>query len=248
MSRIADTARKLRPAALRDMPVMALFRRELLTRLRMTRPFVLLLFLLLFAGFLVSVNYPEQELPPYAFASSSRRIVSVLVVLLFVSAVILLPAYGAGTIQSERARDTFEQLSLTLIRPSGIVLAKFLGTIGVFAFLALATLPLLATTFLQVGMVWLAVLASAVLRLTAAVSCTSAGVFCSSKFRSATGAVIAAYFLALFMLGGYLIPLGILFAPVASAFDSGTPQWMLLAGLCGVMTSPIIALGFVTAR
>ncbi|MCC6490812.1 MAG: hypothetical protein IT364_25215 [Candidatus Hydrogenedentes bacterium] len=235
-------------AALRDMPVMALFRRELLTRLRMARPFVLLIFLLLFAGFLVSVNYPERELPPYAFASSSQTIVSVLIVLLFASAIILLPPYGAATIQSERARDTFEQLSLTLIRPSGIILAKFLGTLGVFALLAIAVLPFLGTSFFLIGMDWQAVLASAVIILMTAISCASAGVYCSTVFHSATGGVIVAYLCALAMLGGYLIPILIFLSPFVSVLNTAPPPWLVGVAICGMMTSPLVALVIVTTQ
>lgn len=205
------------------LPFVALIRRELVRTLRRVRPFLFLL-LLMMVGMLVVVGaYPRQILATTALRSASLELLVSFTMCLFGAAMLLLPAYGATAIVVEREQETYDLLALTLIRPSGIVLAKLLNTLGFFLLLVVATLPLLGSAFFLVGVDWDVLVYLAAVLAIVSMTCASAGVLASALMRSTVRSIMLSYALVLLALGGYLIPFGI----VAYLIDTmGYSSWL----------------------
>jgi ABC-type transport system involved in multi-copper enzyme maturation permease subunit len=129
---------------------------------------------------------------------------------LLAAAIFLLPGYAATAIVVERESDTYDLLSLTLTRPSVIVLGKFASSLGYFLLIELAILPFIATTMFIVGIDTSAIALSALYLGIVAMTCTSMGVMSSAVARSTPRAVTLAYLSAFIALAGYMVPFGLL--------------------------------------
>ena len=229
-------------------PFLTLVRREFVRMLRRTRPFVFLLLLVCTAGVIVAASYPPTGVTPVTMGNYNEEMVSSLVVTLFVAALLLIPAYGAASIQSERSRNTYDLLSLTLIRPSGVVLAKVISTLGYFCLLVVAVLPFLGVSFFLVGVDWQTIIQSGVVILTVAITCATVGVAVSAFCRGPVAAVLLGYFATGVAIGGYLIALAILVVPVAAGMNVSPSSWMEQAAILAIMTSPVVAIAMVLAQ
>ncbi len=248
MSEDRTHTRPLLERAVAAAPFLTLVRREFVRMLRRTRPFVFLLLLACIAGLLVAANYPPLRATPFVMGSYNESMVSSLVVALFIAALVLLPAYGAASIQSERARNTYDLLTLSLIRPSGIVFAKVISTLGYFCLLVVAVLPFLGVSFFLVGVDWQTIIQSGIVILIAALTCAIVGVLASAHCRGPVAAVILGYFTTFVVIGGYLIVLAVIFVPMAMDLNIGPSSWLEPVAIGVMMTSPVAALAMILAQ
>jgi len=229
-------------------PFLTLVRREFVRMLRGTRPFVYLVVLVCTAGVLVIANYPPAGVTPYVMGSYNKAMVSSLVVSLFVAAMVLLPAYGAASIQTERSRNTYDLLTLTLIRPSGIVFAKIVSTLGYFCLLIVSVLPFLGVSFFLLGVDWQAIIQSGIIILTAAITCAILGVAASALCRGPIAAVFLGYFATLFFAGGYLLGLLLFFGGALDELSELFGTWTEEIFMSIALTSPVFAIFLTLAQ
>ncbi len=174
-------------------PSLALIRREFLTSLRRTLSLVWLV-VLLTACVLVAVTWwPSRDLSWNEISIVSEEILFAVSVVLFGGGILFMPAIAAGAIVSEKEQNTFDLVRMSLVRPTSILFAKCVNTIGFFFLLVLATMPVLAVVMLgvgvdqtQFGLALLAILATGT-------CCAMIGLLSSALFRRGSLAVAGSY-------------------------------------------------------
>ncbi len=188
-------------------PFLALVQRELLRTLRKIRAIFLIATLVVIASWVLIEQWPGENAMPYTVAWSSESIVGGLAITLYIAGLLLMPAYGATSLVVEREQHTYDLLTLSLIRPAGVVMGKLFNTLGMFALLAIAVLPLLATAFFLVGVDWLLLLTLCPIIALTAFWAAAVGVMCSARLRSTVAAVLVSYLCVVALLGIYMIPI-----------------------------------------
>ena len=243
------------------LPFWGLLKRELIRDLRRPRPIILLGGVLALATFVIMVGYPGEKVSPMQMRMQSMMMLGGLTATLMFSAIFLLPGYAATAIVSERESDTYDLLALTLTRPGVIVLGKLASSLGYFLLVVLGALPLIGTTMFLVGIDPGAIAASGVYLSIIAVTCTSMGIMSSALVRSTPRAVLLAYISTFIALGGFVIPILLLygvitvlelrelepicrwllgFAAALSPFGSGA--WVAFSGAVAVPSYPVFRL------
>lgn len=192
------------------LPSLIIVKRELLTSLRRTRTLLFVVALLLAAGFVVLGGWPSGSVPSTYVAGVSRQMLFSVSITLFLGCILFVPGIAAYTIVSEREQDTLDALYLTLVRPSGVVSAKALNTVGVYLLLIVGTFPVLATVMFGVGLDWAELAAILGLLIGTAACCAMIGVLCSCLLRRTFVALVVAYVATIGLLCGPSYFLGIL--------------------------------------
>lgn len=193
-------------------------RRELLSTLRGWRAFFLLL---LFSG--VSGTYAIMAWPEglssvtgpsgvNAAAVVSREIAQKFSIGLLGAALLFVPAYAAGSLVSERERATFDFLTLSMIKPHGIVLAKLSNALGLFWLLLIGLAPFMSLSFFLIGVDFIEMAKALAIVLATSLTCASAGIVCSAYFRKSFTAIIAGYASVVTLFAGPLILIFLYFA------------------------------------
>lgn len=224
------------PMVLTPSPTLALLRRDLLLHMRRTRALVLMLVFLVLVSLIILVNWPKGEVVWGMLGYTSRGIVTAGIISTFAAAVILVPGLAAGAIVSERDRRTWETLTLTLVRPSGMVAAKVLSSSGFFLLYVFAVIPVLSAIFFLIGVDWIQLWLSLVVILATSVTCGCIGVACGVLFHQPLKALALSYVGMLVVLGAPLLVLQLAFAVVIQL--RGTPgplfigpSWLGLSAL-----------------
>ena len=182
-------------------PTAALVRREFITQLRGGRAFLLLALFVGLCTMVVAWNWPEQERVFRQAADLSREMVMMISFMLMGACFLFVPALGATAILVEREQETLDMLRTTLVRPSGMVLAKLLNTVGFYLLMFIGTLPVIATSFFLLGLAWIEVAQILSVLLVTTASCALSGLLCSALIRKPLVAVSAAYGLSILGLG-----------------------------------------------
>ncbi|MBI4556043.1 MAG: ABC transporter permease [Candidatus Hydrogenedentes bacterium] len=183
-------------------PSVALLRKELLVNLRRPAVYWTVALVLGASSLSVMAVWPAQDISFFQAGFEARRILMQVAWVLLAGCGLFVPALAASAIVNEKEQGTYEELRLTLIRPSGLIFAKFLGTVGIFLLLIVASLPVLSAT-LYIGTIdWQEIAMALGVLLTGALSCAMAGLLCSALFRKMTHAVAAAYVAMFILLGG----------------------------------------------
>ena len=196
------------------LPFWGLLKRELIRDLRRPRPIILLGGVLAVATFVIMVGYPGDKVSPTQMRMQSMMMMGGLTATLMFSAILLLPGYAATAIVSERESDTYDLLALTLTRPGVIVLGKLASSLGYFLLVVLGTLPLIGTTMFLVGIDPGAIAASGVYLSIISMTCSSMGIMGSALVRSTPRAVLLAYVCTFIALGGFVIPILLLYGVI----------------------------------
>jgi hypothetical protein len=106
----------------------------------------------------VLIAWPDEESRVYAGGLAAQSLMSALLLALMLTGLMLAPGLAGSAIVSEKVNDSYDQLHLTLIRPSGILSAKLGNVLGFYFLLAIAVLPLGGVLFFLVGLpLWLRV-------------------------------------------------------------------------------------------
>ncbi|HVE91872.1 MAG TPA: ABC transporter permease subunit [Actinomycetota bacterium] len=124
----------------------------------------------------------------------------------------IVPALTSGAIAGERERQTLVPLQLTLLRPRSILLGKLFSSIAFMVFLILATIPLIAVTFVIGGVGLFEVVLGVAMVIASAVAIGSISIMCSTFIRRSQGATVAAYGLVFALTVGTFVPLSIVAA------------------------------------
>lgn len=236
--------------ALRDNPVAV---KELRARMRGARAFVVLtVYLGLMSGFaaLLYAAYAASASGPYGPGPQiiGKAVFGGVVGLELFLVCFISPAFTAGTISSERERQTYDLLRTTLLPAHSLVLGKLFAALSYILLLLLAALPLQSLAFLLGGVAPAEVVISLVVLSVTALAFASMGLFASSIMKRTLGASVVAYVFALLTTLGLplilmtLLPLADLYmySSATSASQSAIDQAALLvAGFLLVSINPI---------
>lgn len=186
-------------------------RKELRGRMRGSRAFLLLTIYLIVLSIVTLLVYSI-----YAFSASlpgstgSLQVfgkiffgITVWIEVLTIS--FLAPAFTAGSISSERERQTFELLRITLLPARSLVMGKFISGLSYLLLLLFATLPLQSLAFVFGGVQLSEVLISSLLLLVTAVAFCALGVFLSSLSKSTMLSSLIAYGVSILTFIGFPI-------------------------------------------
>jgi hypothetical protein len=178
------------------LPSLALMKRELLTSLRRKRSYLLLLLVVSFVFFVFFVGL--FEMGRYGAANMANDAAGAFIGLtgfLYFVGVLLAPAMAGASICVEKQQGSFELLSTSLIRPSGILFAKMVNSLTFFYLIVIALMPLVGILFFFVGVDWTQFFL-VFLQITLSVTgCTAAGLLCSSWFHRTITAQAASFVL-----------------------------------------------------
>jgi ABC-type transport system involved in multi-copper enzyme maturation permease subunit len=174
-------------------PAAALLRRELRTTLRGKFAYVALVMAVLGVIAMVYVMLPAEQNAFLRAAQISEQLVSMITLGLAACALLFVCPLAAISISGERERDTFTMLHLTLLRPRGLIAAKFLNAAGFFMLVSIALLPVLGVVFFLVGIDIGGLLARYLLVLSFAIFSGAVGIGCSAWMRRSTASIIVTY-------------------------------------------------------
>jgi len=217
-------------------PFLALIRRELLETLRRRRAFLFLALVCGLSLLAVLVAWPDDTTRMYAGGLAAESLMKALLFALMLTGLLVVPGLAGSAIVSEKVNDSYDQLHLTLIRPSGVLFAKLANVLGVYVLLAIAILPLGGVLFFLVGIEWQDCLYSAALVFSIVLSCAAGGLMCSALSQRAIPAIVASYTTMIACTG---LPSVIFAACMESLFEHTGIEWFgfldsLLAGLSWV--------------
>jgi len=186
-----------------DSPIL---RRELRTLLRSRRSFFwltlyLVAMLIALTGAWSSVDLRNRDV-------SARMLFFTIIATQTFLFSLLAPILTAGSLAGEHERRTFELLSVTPLSGYHVVLAKCFSALCYVILLIIATIPILAITFLLGGVGWIEVVTSAIRVLLVVLVCGMAGVTGSAWVRRT--------YLALMLSLGFVI-MTVLVCPCSSA-------------------------------
>ena len=201
------------------LPISALVRRELVTQMRRTRSLVLLLSIALIMVWIISAAWPSENVVWSMLPGISQGIVTGASFMLLVGAALFIPGLAATTVVVEKDRRSWDLLSLTLLRPTGIIAGKLLSAVGMFLFYVIAVFPMLAVVFFLVGIDWLQMALSLSLILMTCVTCGAVGMACSALSRKTVTAMAGSYFGMILVMGLPAIILAILLSILVRFFN-----------------------------
>ena len=174
-------------------PSVALVRRELLVSLRRPRSFVCLALFVAACALIPAVGWPSGQADLAVASAISSFVFNMLVSVAVGAAIVLLPGLAAASLAAEHEQNTYDLLQLTLIRSTGIVLAKFVNVLGFYLLLCVAALPVLGLVLFLVGIDWVEVARAVTTVFFNALACAAIGIFYGSLFRRTAHAVVYAY-------------------------------------------------------
>ncbi|MGH9021839.1 MAG: ABC transporter permease [Acidimicrobiia bacterium] len=191
-------------------PVLA---RELKERMRRRRSAaVLTVYLVVLAAvvWLLYLGASLDESGPGALrlASLGRTSFHALLFTMLLLVCFIVPGLCSGGIAGERERQTLVPLQLTLLRPRSILLGKLAASLAFVAFLVLATLPLVGTSFFLGGVQMGDLIRGFAMVLIVAAVLGAISLTCSTLFKRTQGATVISYAVVLFLLVGTFFVFG----------------------------------------
>lgn len=106
---------------------------------------------------------------------------------------LIVPIITASSISGERERQTMDVMLTTTISPYSIVIGKITSAVFRVMTFIIASVPLMAVSFMMGGMKWSALFEYLVLAFIFAIFTGSIGTFCSSLFKKSIPAIIISY-------------------------------------------------------
>lgn len=208
--------------------------KELRSRMRGRRAFVVLTIYLLIMAFFVSMIYLAIVINDGGTSSSATRFAGQSIFFTMVSiqaflVVFIGPAFTAGSISGERERQTYDLLRTTLLSPRSFVAGKLFSALSYVFLLVLSAIPLISMAFMLGGVTLLEVILSQLLLLVSAVAFAMLGLYFSSFMRTTMAASVTTYAAALFLTIGTPILVGISLSIIGPLFLSGTTSWVIEA-------------------
>jgi ABC-2 type transport system permease protein len=159
------------------------------------------------------------------------------------------PALTSGSISSERERQTFDLLRVTLLPSGQLVVGKFLPGLAFLILLIFTAIPLQGPAFLIGGILWQEIVLSTLIIMTTAVMFCALGLLLSSMIRRTLISTMVCYAVSIFVLFGIpviLIFSIILFGSVLNMnINSISPfgiKTMVFSAWCLLSISPIGAI------
>lgn len=196
-----------------SLPFLAVVRRELLVQMRLKRTFAFLVLWVVFSLLVVVENWPQDGVRAHGdYTYLAEEIVGFILLSLVTAIALLVPSLASAAFAGEKEDNTYDLLILTLIWPSGLILAKLLSAVGLLLLMFLATLPALGSVFFLIGMSVGEVLYAFGIILLAALSCALISLYCSARCQRRVPAALASFLTIIILMGGWyllLIPLDV---------------------------------------
>ncbi len=170
-----------------------------------------------------------QESNNYFYSSSNMYsdlifIFPVLAIVQVCIVALIVPIITASSISGEKERQTFDIMLTTCMSPFSIVLGKVISAVLRILFFVVASLPIMALSFIVGGLKWSSLLYYVLAIILLAVISGSIGIFCSAFCRKSITAVIMS-------VGVYSVIYGATFLPLVFrllfAYDSGGGESLL---------------------
>jgi len=159
------------------------------------------------------------------------------------------PALTSGAIASERERQTFDLLRVTLLPPGQLVLGKFLPGLGFIFLLLLSSIPMQGPANLIGGVLWQEILLAFLLLAVTAMAFTALGLLFSTLVRRTMIAATLSYAATTFLVFGipiialiFLFLFGSAFADDLGQIPTRLELAMILFGWVLVCVTPLGAM------
>lgn len=183
-------------------PSIALFRHEVVRQLRRARTLLLMLMLVGVLVLVVFANWPSDAATNWSrLPRATQSLLGISSVTLLVGACLFIPGLAAAGIVTEKAEDSWDLLSLTLISPTGLFGAKVVSSAALYLLFVVAAVPITSVVFFLIGVDWAQLLSAFAITATACVTLGTAGVACSAVFKRVATAVAAGYACMIFVTG-----------------------------------------------
>lgn len=168
--------------------------RELLTNLRASRSFwLMLLYQLALAGVLLS-GYPVGERVDLTTDSTAARdLVNFFFIGQYIIASLMAPTFAAGAISGEKERKTYEMLLASPLHPWAIVLGKMVASLTHLAVLIVTSLPIIMLALPLGGAHISEVLAAYLWLVVSVILFGSIGLACSGRFHRTASSLVVSY-------------------------------------------------------
>lgn len=191
-----------------DAPVLV---QEMRVRQRGVRPFAVMgVYVLILSFVAMLVMYAEWSMSGNQsmrqMADLGKRMFAVLSMVQLGMIVLIVPAYSAGAVSSERERGTFDLLALTLLSSMAIVTQKLAAAIAQALMLIIASTPVVGIVFLLGGVSPSEVLIVYSLLIVTATLMGALGMLCSCCMRSSKTSTFVTYLVMFCFYGG--LPIG----------------------------------------
>ena len=184
-------------------------RKELQSRMRGGRTYVVLTVYLLIAAGLAMLVYAsgvvQSEFNPGNNGEVGRIVFYITVGIQIALVCIIAPAATSGAIIGERERQTYEILLTTLLTPVQIVWGKLISALSFIGLLVFASLPLAALSFLLGGIQEAQIIMGLSIIIASALLFSTLGLYVSATAKTTLAAVIVTFIAVLVVLIG--IPL-----------------------------------------
>ena len=204
--------------------------KELRSRMRGRRAFVVLTIYLLLASVLMALIYTSYSVNSTPSPSTSRGAgQATFVTMLFIQGFLVIfmsPAFTAGAISGEKERQTYELLRTTLLSPRAFVLGKLISALSYIFLLIISAIPLLSLSFMLGGITLSEVVISQALMVVTAVAYAMLGLYFSCRMKSTISASVATFATAFALTVGLPL-LALIIGSIFAAFAfSSTSNWV----------------------
>ena len=169
---------------------------------------IILLYLLILAGLLL-ILWPSGGVQSVV-TEGAKKIFAIFFSVNLALLLLMIPAFSAGAITSERERGTYPALFVTLLTPFDILSGKLAASSVMIVIMTLLSMPLAAVCALAGGVDAAFMLKVTAVLLTSAVSYGILGLACSSLCMHTTSAVLLNYVLVLLLTGATWLPSALL--------------------------------------
>lgn len=180
---------------LAENPVM---QRELLTNLRASRSFWLMLLYQLALSAVLLAAYPSgQRVDLTTDSAAAVQLVDFFFLGQYIIASLMAPTFAAGAISGEKERKTYEMLLASPLHPWAIVIGKMVASLTHLAVLIMASLPIVMLALPLGGVSIYEVLAAYLWLVASVILFGSIGLACSGGFRRTASSLVVSYLLIL---------------------------------------------------
>lgn len=181
--------------------------KELRSRMRGSRAFMVLTLYLLFMVALIGVIYvpityavrtgggPDQ-------ADVGKFVFGMILLVQMFLVTFITPAFTAGAISGEKQNQSYDLLRTTLLTPRQLVTGKILSALSYVFLLIFASVPLQGIAFFLGGIALPELLIAEMLMLVSAAAFALIGLYFSALVRTTIGSTVATYAAALFLTIG----------------------------------------------
>lgn len=202
--------------------------KEYRSRMRTWRsPIAITVYILLLGGlgwaiFSAEASSAQNSLNPGQAANFGQSLFLWLIIFQMVLLAFITPALTAGTISSERERQTIDLLFVTRLPSFSILWGKLLASMSFAFLLLLLSVPIFSLVFLFGGIELDQLLSAFLVTAVAALTLGILGLACSTAFARTLPATVAAYGAAFVLLAGSFL-YGLLFPTNVDLQNAGKP-------------------------